>query len=206
MNTNLLRRLLALASIALLVTGVAACDDDADDEEAAEEQQEEEEETEEEADEEEGATLPEETEVIALDEGESEIPATIEVPVGVVTFNDDPTRIRLDYEDENTGRWGPGELFGIRVQEGNEFNTDLDDLVDGMGENEFGVTTELIEHTDDLVKYTSSHEDSDTVNHRFRMLVDLDGDTWVCQDGNYGGYSEEQMERHVEACRTLAAK
>jgi hypothetical protein len=145
-----------------------------------------------------GDTLPTETETLALDEGESKIPATIDVPKGCETFNDDPTKIRIDH-----GKMG--KLFGVQVAKGNEFNTDLDQIEKDMSENKYGNTNEILEKTDTLLRWTMQREGGEP-NHKFQMLITLGEDTWVCKDGNYGGWTEEQSKRQIEACKTLEAK
>ncbi len=208
MNVRGLRRILALLCISLLALTAVACEEEVAEPEAADEQEEpaEAEEEEEEEEEEAAGTLPEETEVIALDEGESEIPATIEVPVGVRTFNDTPTRIRIDYEGETRGIMGPGELFGVQIAEGTEFNVDLEATWEGLEENLYGQTNELIEKTDELLRFTSTSDDTGHRSHRFRLLVELNDQVWVCSEGNYGGFTAEQIDRQIAACETLAPK
>lgn len=142
--------------------------------------------------------LPKETESLALDEGESAIPATIEVPKGSTTFNDDPTTIRVE--------WGKmGKLFGVQIAKGNEYNTNLADLEKGMLENKYGNTNKILEKTDTLLRYSMQREGSDP-NHKFQMLMKIGDDTWVCKDGNYGGWTAEASARQVEACKTFKGK
>lgn len=148
-----------------------------------------------------GATLPTETETIALDQGESKIPATIEAPKGSTTFNDDPTSIRVDWGE---GR-DRGKLFGVQIKKGNEFNLNLAETEKMMLKNEFGNTNKILEKTPTLLRYTMQHEGG-TVNHNFVMIVDLKGEKWVCEQGTNGGYDEAASKRQIEACATLKAK
>ncbi len=148
-----------------------------------------------------GAKLPTETETLALDEGESKIPATIEVPKGCTTFNDDPTTIRVNFgEDRDRGK-----LFGLQIAKGNEFNTDLDELEKGMLENKYGSTNEILEKTDTLLRYTMQPEGGEPT-HKFQMVLDLGGEKWVCKQGNRGGYDEAAIKLQIDACKTLEAK
>lgn len=147
------------------------------------------------------STLPEEIETLALDEGDSKIPATIDVPKGCTTFNDDPTTIRVNYGE---GR-DRGKLFGVQIAKGNEFNTNLDELEKGMLENKYGSTNEILEKTDGLLRYTMQPEGGEAT-HKFQMVLDLGGEQWVCKQGNYGGYDEAAIKRQIEACKTLKAK
>lgn len=142
--------------------------------------------------------LPTETESLALDDGESAIPATIDVPKGSTTFNDDPTTIRVE--------WGKmGKLFGVQVAKGNEYNMNLDEIEKGMLENKYGNTNKILEKTDTLLRWTMQREGSEP-NHKFQLLVKIGDDTWVCKDGNYGGWTAEASARQVEACKTLKGK
>ena len=149
----------------------------------------------------EGAKLPSETETLALDQGESKIPATIDVPKGCTTFNDDPTTIRVNYGEKRDA----GKLFGLQIAKGNEFNTDLDDLEKGMLENKYGSTNKIIEKTDNMLHYTMQPEGGEAT-HKFQMVLDLGGEKWVCKQGNYGGYDEAAVKRQMDACKTLKAK
>lgn len=148
-----------------------------------------------------GATLPTEVETIALDQGESKIPATIEAPKGSTTFNDDPTSIRVDWGE---GR-DRGNLFGLQIKKGNEFNLNLDETEKMMLKNEYGNTNKILEKTPTLLRYTMQHEGG-TVNHNFTMIVDLKGEKWVCEQGTNGGYDDAASKRQQEACKTLKAK
>lgn len=144
--------------------------------------------------------LPTETETLALDQG-SKIPATIDVPKGCTTFNDDPTTIRVDFGE---GR-DRGKLFGVQIAKGNEFNTNLDDLEKMMLENKYGSTNEILEKTDSLLRYTMKSEGMEPAHH-FQMIIDVGGEQWVCKQGNHGGYDEAASKRQIEACGTLKAK
>ncbi|MBK8234240.1 MAG: hypothetical protein IPK74_01665 [Deltaproteobacteria bacterium] len=146
------------------------------------------------------ATLPTETETLALDQGESKIPATIVVPKGCTTFNDEPTTIRIDYGEKRES----GKLFGVQIAKGNEFNTNLGDLEKMMAESKYS-TNKILEKTDKLLRYTMQNEGSPP-SHNFSMIVELAGQKWVCKQGNRGGYTEEASKRQMEACATLAAK
>lgn len=206
MSSQVLRRLIALFCISLLAFSTVACDEEADDEEATEEEEQDEHEDEVEDDEEDEqedeqaeAGLPDETEVLDLDEGEAEVPATIEVPVNASTAVDTPTSVRIEYEDDNTGS---GELFGIEIREATEFDTDLEHIWNNLDEDEH----ELVELDDELLRYVRPDDALGRTSNRFVLLVELDDNTWRCSQGNYGGYSEEQVDRQIEACRTLTAK
>ena len=142
--------------------------------------------------------LPVETETVALDQGKSQIPATIVVPKGCTTFNDTPTTIRVDYGEDDM-------LFGVQVKAGNEFNTDLKQFAGELAENKYGVTNVIVEQTDTLLLWTAS-SDGRKPNHNFRLLTELAGKTWVCTQGNSGGWSREEVDRQIAACRTLTAK
>lgn len=144
------------------------------------------------------SALPAETETLALDQGESKIPATIDVPKGCTTFNDDPTSIRVDFGKS-------GKAFGLKVAKGNEYNVDLDEKEKGLLENKYGSTNKTLEKTDTLYRWSMQREGEDP-NHKFAMLVKIGEETWVCSDGNYGGWTEEQSKRQVDACKTLKAK
>ena len=148
----------------------------------------------------EGAALPTETEVLALDQGESKIPATIEVPKGCKTFNDDPTSIRVDFGE---GRES-GKLFGIQVKKGNEFNLNLAETEKMMLESKYSKNA-ILEKTPTMLRWTMQNEGSEP-NHKFQMIVDLGGTKWICEDGNYGGWTEEASKRQRDACATLKAK
>lgn len=144
------------------------------------------------------AGLPEESMAMALDEGDSKIPATITVPKGCTTFNDTPTNIRVEF-----GKMG--QLFGVQVKEGNEFNTDLDKTAKDMRKNQYGNTNEILEESATLLRFTMAREGGKP-SHKFRLLTELAGKKWVCMEGNYGGWSKELAERQLEACKTLAVK
>lgn len=148
----------------------------------------------------EGAALPTETEVLALDQGESKIPATIEVPKGCTTFNDDPTSIRVDFGE---GR-ERGKLFGVQVKKGNEFNLNLAETEKMMLESKYSKNV-ILEKTPTMLRWTMQNEGSEP-NHKFQMIVDLAGTKWICEDGNYGGWTEEASKRQRDACATLKAK
>ncbi len=148
-----------------------------------------------------GDTLPTEIETLALDQGESKIPATIDVPKGSTTFNDDPTTIRIEWGE---GR-ERGKLFGVQIAKGNEFNTNLGDLEAMMLKNEYGNTNVIVEKTDTLLRYTMQREGGEP-SHKFQMILELGGEKWVCKDGNRGGWTEETIKRQLEACKTLKAK
>ena len=145
-----------------------------------------------------GESLPTETASIALDEGKSEIPATIDVPKGCTTFNDMPTTIRVDFGKS-------GELFGVQVSKGNEFSVNLEETAKGLKETKYGNTNTIVEQTDSLLVYTMKREDADA-NYKFTMLTKLGDTTWVCKQGNYGGWTKEQIARQMAACKTLKAK
>lgn len=142
------------------------------------------------------ASLPSETETIALDQGESKIPATIDAPKGSTTFNDSPTAIRVTF--------GEGEAFWVDVKEGNEYNLDLDDLEKGMLENKYGSTNATIDKSENLYVWQMTTDGLTSI--KFRQIVDLAGKKWVCSTGNYGGYDKAQVDRMIEACKTLKAK
>jgi hypothetical protein len=195
MSNQVLSRLIAVFCASLLVFSSLACDEETDEPEATEEEEEvEEQEEQEEQEEEPEATLPEETMVLDLQEGESEIPATIEVPVDVNVAVDDPVTVRIDYDN--------GELFGIQVRAGTDFNTNLEHTWSLIDEDEH----ELIELDDDLLRYVRPSDALGRTENRFQLIVELDGQKWLCMQGDYGGYSEEQADRQLEACRTLTAK
>ena len=143
------------------------------------------------------AGVPTETAAIALDEGESAIPATIEVPVGCTTFNDTPTTIRVE--------WGDGDQFGVQVKEGNEYNTNLAESASGLRENNYGVTNVIIEESETLLIWTASSDGSEP-SFKFTLLQELAGKTWVCTQGNWGGWTREEIDAQIAACRTLTAK
>lgn len=142
------------------------------------------------------ASVPTETEVIALDQGESKVPATIEAPKGATTFNDTPTTIRVTFKD--------GADFWVDVKKGNEFNLDLDQTEKDLLENKYGVTSETIEKSKDLYVWKSTVDGHSS--QKFKMIVDLAGEKWVCTTGNYGGYEDPQIRRMIEACKTVKAK
>lgn len=148
-----------------------------------------------------GPAVPTETETIALDQGESKIPATIDAPKGSTTFNDDATSIRVDWGE---GR-ERGDAFGVQVKKGNEFNLNLDETEKMMLKNEYGNTNKILEKTPTLLRYTMSYEGG-TPAHNFVMIVDLKGEKWICEQGTNGGYTEEQSKRQQQACATLKAK
>ncbi|MCX4241168.1 hypothetical protein [Paraliomyxa miuraensis] len=148
-----------------------------------------------------GDTLPTETETLALDQGESKIPATIDVPKGCTTFNDDETTIRVDFGEKRDS----GKLFGVQIAKGNEYNTNLDDLEKMMLENKYGSTNTIVEKTDTLLRYTMQPEGGQP-SHHFQMIIDVGGEKWVCKQGNHGGYDEAASKRQIEACGTLKAK
>ncbi len=202
MSKRILSRLIALFCISLLAFSTVACDDEeADEPEATEEDDEEEEEDDEEEEEEEEAEagLPDETEVVDLEEAESEIPATIEVPANVDISVDAPTSVRFEYEDDNTG---PGELFAIELREATEFDTDLEHIWNNIDQDEH----ELIELEDHLLRYVRPDDTFGRTSNRFILLIELGDTTFRCSQGTYGGYSEEQIDRQIEACQTLTAK
>lgn len=147
------------------------------------------------------ATLPTETETIALDQGESKIPATIDVPKGCKTFNDEPTSIRVDFGEGRSS----GDLFAIQVKKGNEFNLNLGETEKMMLENKYGSTNKILEKTDTLLRWTMQSEGGEP-SHKFVMIVDLKGEKWICTDGVRGGYDEAQSKRQRDACATLKAK
>lgn len=147
------------------------------------------------------ATLPTETETLALDQGESKIPATIDVPKGSKTFNDDPTSIRVDWGEGRSS----GDLFGIQVKKGNEFSLNLGETEKMMLKNEYGSTNKILEKTPTLLRWTMQAEGGEP-NHKFVMIVDLKGEKWICEDGVRGGYDEAQSKRQRDACATLKAK
>lgn len=146
------------------------------------------------------ATLPTEVETIALDQGDSKIPATIDVPKGSTTFNDDATKIRVDWGE---GR-ERGKLFGIQVGKGNEFNLNLEETAKMMAESKYS-TNKILEKTPTLLRWTMQNEGG-PVAHNFQMIVDLKGQKWLCENGTHGGYTEEQSKRQRDACATLKAK
>ncbi|MCB9526400.1 MAG: hypothetical protein H6702_23895 [Myxococcales bacterium] len=142
--------------------------------------------------------VPAETAPVALDEGKGEIPATIDAPKGSTTFYDTPTAVRVEYEK--------GELFGVQVKKGNEFNMDLKGFAEELKQNKYGNTNTVLELTDTLLTWTSQREGSDKANHKFRLLTKLGETTWVCTDGNYGGWDKAAMDQQIAACKTLKAK
>jgi hypothetical protein len=147
-----------------------------------------------------GPTLPTEVETIALDQGESKIPATIDVPKGSTTFNDDPTKIRVDWGE---GR-DRGELFGLKIGKGNEFNLNLDETEKMMLESKYSKNA-ILEKTPTMLRWTMQNDDG-PVGHYFKIIVDLKGEKWICENGNNGGFTEEQSKRQRDACATLKAK
>lgn len=144
---------------------------------------------------------PTETETLALDQGDSKIPATIDVPKGCTTFNDDPTSIRVEWGE---GR-SRGDIFGIQVKKGNEFNLNLDETEKMMLKNEYGSTNKILEKTPTMLRWTMQSEGGQP-NHKFVMIVDLKGEKWICEDGVSGGYDEAESKRQRDACATLKAK
>jgi len=145
-----------------------------------------------------GETLPTTTAPMALNQGESQIPATITVPTGCTTFNDSPTTIRIDHGEH-------GESFGVQVQEGNEFNTNHAEFAGDLRRNQYGNVNEILVEDETLLLWKAGREDSDFESHNFRLIVVLAGKQWVCSQGNNGGWTREQADRQIEACRTLAA-
>ncbi len=202
MSTRVLRRLIALCCISLLAFSTVACDDE-EEEEAVEEEpdydDEYDDEAEDEEEEEAEAGLPEETEVVELDEDDGELPATIEVPAGSSVSVDAPTSIRIEYEDDHSNA---GELFGIEVREAGEFDTDLEHIWENLDQDEH----ELIELEDELLRYVRPDDALGRTSNRFIALIAIDDTTLRCSQGAYGGYSEEQVDRLIEACQTLTGK
>lgn len=148
-----------------------------------------------------GDKLPTETETLALDDGDSTIPATIDVPKGCTTFNDDPTTIRVNFGEKRNA----GKLFGVQIAKGNEFNVNLDEKEKGMLENKYGSTNKILEKTETLLRYTMQPEGGEAT-HKFQMVIELGGDKWVCKQGNHGGYDEAAIKLQIDACKTLKAK
>lgn len=148
--------------------------------------------------EEESKSLPTKTENVALNQGESKIPASIDVPEGCTTFNDTATTIRLDH-----GKMG--KAFGVQVKEGNEFNTNHEKFAGELKQNQYGNINEIVEQDDKVLLWKTRREDSKNESYRFRLIVDLAGKQWVCTQGNYGGWSREEADRQIEACKTLKA-
>lgn len=186
---NIKSTLLLLAALGLVITACESKGDGDGEEKGGEEEK--------------AETLPEETETMALDEGESAIPATIEVPQGSTTFNDDPTRIRISYPGGETRE--SGSLFGVQIAEGNEYNTNLAETRTELETSDLGGKKTIIKASDELLMWKSETDDG-YISVSFYRLIDLDGKTWVCKQGNYGGWTEEQAKRQVAACETLAAK
>lgn len=139
--------------------------------------------------------LPSETEVIALDQGKSKVPATIEAPKGSTTFNDSPTAIRVQFEE--------GEDFWVDVKAGNEFNLDLVDLEKQLLENKYGSVNITLEKSEGLHMWKATTDGHESV--KFHHIVDLADAKWVCMTGPYGGYSRAQADRMLQACKTLKA-
>ena len=202
MSTRILRRLIAISCISLLAFSTVACDEEEEEAEVEEEPEyddEDDDEAEEDEEEEAEAGLPDETEVVELDEDDGEIPATIEVPVGSTVSVDAPTSIRIEYEDDHTIA---GELFGIEIREATEFDRDLEHIWDNLDQDEH----ELIELEDELLRYVRPDDALGRTSNRFIVLVAIDDTTWRCSQGGHGGYSEEQSDRQIEACQTLTGK
>ena len=100
--------------------------------------------------------------------------------------------------------FGEGEAFWVDVKEGNEYNLDLDDLEKGMLENKYGSTNETIDKSENLYVWKMTTDGHESI--KFRQIVELAGKKWVCSTGNYGGYDKAQVDRMIEACKTLKAK
>lgn len=64
---------------------------------------------------------------------------------------------------------------------------------------------EILEKTDTLLRWTMQSEGGEPA-HNFNLLVKLGDETWVCKQGNYGGWTAEEADRQIEACKTLKAK
>lgn len=142
--------------------------------------------------------LPSETESFALDGDGNAIPATITAPKGSVIFADTPTSLRVDFSDDS--------LFGIRVSKANEFNTNFDEIETDMLKNEYGNTNKILEKTETLLRYTMTYDETKMTTHKFNLILTLGEEKWVCSEGNYGGWTEEQSKGQIEACKTLTAK
>jgi hypothetical protein len=140
--------------------------------------------------------VPTETAPMALNEGASEIPATINVPVGSTTFNDTPTTIRVE--------WADGSEFGVQVKQGNQYNTNLAETASSLRENNYGVTNVVVEETETHLLWTAS-SDGNEPSYKFKLLVELAGATWVCTQGNWGGWTRAEVDAQIATCRTLAA-
>ena len=120
------------------------------------------------------------------------------MPTGCTTFNDTATTIRVDHGDN-------GSLFGVQVKEGNEFNTNHAEFAGELRQNQYGNVNEILEENETLLLWVAGREDSDFESHNFRLIMELDGKKWVCTQGNNGGWTREQADRQIEACRTLVA-
>ncbi len=140
--------------------------------------------------------VPKDTEVIELDQDGNAIPATIEVPLGSSVFADEPTTLRVSY--------GDGTGFGVQVAAGNEFNVNLKETADMLREGGYGATHEILEESPTLLRWTSTRDGHSSQS--FDMLVELKGSTWVCKQGNMGGWNETQIAAQMAACKTLKAK
>tara|TARA_R110002096_G_scaffold77896_11_gene183508 strand:+ start:34315 stop:34911 length:597 start_codon:yes stop_codon:yes gene_type:complete len=148
--------------------------------------------------------IPTEKERIILNTDGHSIPASIEMPKGSAIFADEPTSLRvgIDGEDKSGRR---ESLFAVQIRKGNQYNLNLKEKTQDLAKNLYGSTHEILQETDSLLFYKSTVTDGGFTGHNFSLIVELGGEKWLCMQGNDGGWSEEQAQAQLEACKTLEA-
>lgn len=152
--------------------------------------------------------LPAENATIALDEGGFDVPVSIEVPLGSEVKNDSSFSLDVIFDEQAGGFAGPGRLFSLRVEKTTDRTKDLDTIWERLlADQSVPTEYELIERTEDMLYFTETNEMSGQTGHGFRLLVEVDDETTLlCRNGVMGGFSEEQAQRQIQSCRSLAAK
>ena len=94
----------------------------------------------------------------------------------------------------------------MQVKKGNEFNLNFEEFAADLAKNQYGSKNEILEKSDTLIRYTMTPEEGGTTTNNFMLIKELNGEKWICQHGNMGGWSKEQSDAQIAVCNTLKAK
>jgi hypothetical protein len=63
----------------------------------------------------------------------------------------------------------------------------------------------IIEDSETLLNWAAG-SDGNEPSFKFTLLQELAGATWVCTQGNWGGWTREDVDAQIAVCRTLTTK
>lgn len=92
--------------------------------------------------------------------------------------------------------WRENDAFGIQIKADNQYNTNLAESASSPRENDCGVTNVIIEDSETLLNWAAGSGGNEP-SFKFTLLQELDGATWVCIQGNWGGWTRRRLTRRL---------